>query len=179
MEIVLIFSFQNAYGYVYQKIGLIVASFMFGLALGGFAMSRIIARGSARWVTVLTACEVGIVAYLLILPILLNFFQSTSFLAESLVTVEAIFVVLVAVAGLLTGVEFPLVSKVILAEEHEVGRVAGNVDSFDHLGACAGAFLTGTVLLPVLGIFQCCALIGALKGVSVALLLLYLVQGKR
>ncbi|MCP5007006.1 MAG: methyltransferase [Planctomycetes bacterium] len=42
LEIVLIFSFQNIYGYVYEKIGLIIALFMFGLAMGSYISNRMI-----------------------------------------------------------------------------------------------------------------------------------------
>jgi spermidine synthase len=179
MEIVLIFSFQNVYGYVYQKVGLIVAFFMFGLALGGFLMNRLISRGAARWVSVLTGLEALILIYVLGLPFVLDLSSSLSFLHEGRVTLEAVFAALVAVAGFLTGVEFPLVSKIILAEGEELERAAGSVDAFDHLGACIGALLTGTVLVPVLGVFQSCALIAALKGASLVLLLFYLVQSNR
>ena len=42
LEIILIFAFQNIYGYVYGNIGLIIAVFMFGLALGGGISNRLI-----------------------------------------------------------------------------------------------------------------------------------------
>ncbi len=42
LEIILIFAFQNIYGYVYENIGLIIAVFMFGLALGGGASNSLI-----------------------------------------------------------------------------------------------------------------------------------------
>ncbi len=45
LEIVLIFAFQNIYGYVYESIGLIIAVFMFGLTLGGGVSSRLILEG--------------------------------------------------------------------------------------------------------------------------------------
>jgi len=42
LEIILIFAFQNIYGYVYENIGLIIAVFMFGIALGGGISNRLI-----------------------------------------------------------------------------------------------------------------------------------------
>ena len=42
LEIILIFAFQNIYGYVYENIGLIIAVFMFGVSLGGGISNRLI-----------------------------------------------------------------------------------------------------------------------------------------
>jgi predicted membrane-bound spermidine synthase len=82
------------------------------------------------------------------------------------------------VAGWLTGLEFPLVSR-IFTSRHGPGTVAGWVNSFDHLGACLGALLTGTVLVPVLGIHQSCYITGMLNLMSGALLLIYVLQKGR
>ena len=47
LEIILIFAFQNIYGYVYEKIGLIIAAFMFGLAMGGGISNRLILQSKS------------------------------------------------------------------------------------------------------------------------------------
>ena len=47
LEIILIFAFQNIYGYVYENIGLIIAVFMFGLALGGGISNRLILQSTS------------------------------------------------------------------------------------------------------------------------------------
>jgi predicted membrane-bound spermidine synthase len=87
--------------------------------------------------------------------------------------------VLVVGAGWLTGLQFPLVSKILIKRD-DIGSVAGWVDSFDHLGACCGALLTGTILVPLLGTLQSCLITAMLNGMSGILLITYLVQvGKR
>jgi len=48
LEIILIFAFQNIYGYVYENIGLLIAVFMFGMALGGGISNRLILQ-STSW----------------------------------------------------------------------------------------------------------------------------------
>ncbi len=45
LEIILIFSFQNIYGYMYEKIGLIISLFMLGLAMGSYSSNRMILTG--------------------------------------------------------------------------------------------------------------------------------------
>jgi hypothetical protein len=40
------------------------------------------------------------------------------------------------------------------------------VDSADHLGACAGALVTGVILMPLLGVFQTGLFLALLKAAS-------------
>ena len=44
-EIVILYAFQNIYGYIYERMGIIVAVFMVGLALGGYIANRILIKG--------------------------------------------------------------------------------------------------------------------------------------
>ena len=47
----------------------------------------------------------------------------------------------------------------------------GLIDGIDHLGACVGALLAGTTLLPVLGITATCLLVGILNLATFLLML--------
>ena len=175
LEIILLFAFQNIYGYLYYKVGLIVALFMLGLSLGGWVMTRLIAGRERNWIILLTILEFIVVIYSLSLPYIIATFSTYG---SDMIHMEYLFMVLVAGAGWLTGLEFPLVSKILIKRE-DVGTVAGWVDSFDHLGACCGALLTGTVMVPLFGTQQSCLITGLLNGMSGVLLLLYLVQKGR
>jgi spermidine synthase len=86
---------------------------------------------------------------------------------------EAIFYGIIFVSGFLTGGEFPLAGRVLLSCEMKLGKSAGIVNSADHLGATFGAFITGIVLVPVLGIVQACLVLAIMKFFSLALFLLY------
>ncbi len=44
LEIVLLYAFQNIYGYIYERMGVIIAVFMVGLASGGYLMNHIIEK---------------------------------------------------------------------------------------------------------------------------------------
>jgi spermidine synthase len=178
-EIILIFSFQSIYGYLYQKVGLIIAMFMLGLALGGYLMNRILLGKLKKWIMVLLGVEMGISGYAFLLPSLLSIFFICNYREGSVfLNPEYLFISLVGGAGVLTGLEFPLVSKILLSQE-EAGVVAGVVDSFDHLGACLGAALAGTLLVPLLGIKESCFLVGTLNLLSAILLFVYLFQKRR
>jgi len=174
LEIILIFSFQNTFGYIYQKIGIIVSLFMVGLASGSLWMNSILKRRDLDWRILLGVLEVSICLFGFFLPHIIRVF-----LQQALLPLEAFFYTLVAVSGLLAGLEFPLVSKILIAEGFEMGSVAGRVDSFDHLGACLGAALTGTLLVPILGTGASCALVGLLKIASILFLFIFLLFNRK
>ena len=176
LEIILIFSFQNIYGYIYQQIGIIVALFMLGLALGSYGMNLMMSRFESGLKTLITI-ESMLVAYPLILPSLLMVISRS--LTGSLIISEPCFMLLVTTAGVLTGLEFPLVARLYLTKEGGSGKVAGMVDSADHLGACLGALFTGTIFVPILGLQVSCVFMGLLNFTSVILLVENYVQDKK
>ncbi len=179
LEIILLFAFQNIYGYVYHKVGLVVSLFMLGLSLGGYLMNQLISGKEKNWVRMLIAIELLICFYSLSLTPIITLFSSYAVRSVSpTISLECLFMILAAGAGLLTGLEFPLVSRIFIDNE-EVGTVAGWVDSFDHLGACFGALLTGTILVPLLGTFKSCLFAGVLNFMSGLLLVIYLLQRRR
>ena len=169
LEIVMIFAFQNLYGYVYEKIGLIVALFMVGLAAGGALANQAIRRAgfdAERWLAVVLLVFAGFSA---LLPLFLSTLGQA---ALPLVLVEVAFFGLLLLAGVLTGLTFPPGNHLYLAAGGELGVAAGKTVSADHLGAMGGALLTGLVLVPVLGIWASCGLV-ALVNLAALLLLLH------
>jgi spermidine synthase len=212
LEIILIYVFQNVYGYVYEKIGLIIAVFMFGLALGGSIGNRLIRQRASMktssklnffkifingnkepqnhkkenivsvtdekkilteggeqkqlyWVKVLIILEFIIVVYTCIMPFVLH--QLTFLFFDS----EYLFMFLVVITGVLTGLEFPISSKLYLLRREDLGVTAGAIDSADHAGAFIGALFTGVLFVPLFGITGSCLIIVGLNLVSLLLLL--------
>ncbi|MEA2037683.1 MAG: hypothetical protein U9O94_09305, partial [Nanoarchaeota archaeon] len=64
----------------------------------------------------------------------------------------------------LVGMEFPLASKLFFKDK--VGETAGKLYNADLVGACLGALLVSALLIPILGIFKVCFLVGILNLVS-------------
>jgi len=183
VEIILIFAFQNIYGYIYQKIGLIVAVFMFGLAVGSWLMNRKLRApkktisGERIWQLWLMIFEGTILLFCLLLPKIIKLFSTAGY---QLLTSEYIFMLLLFIAGALTGIEFPLAAELyLLMKGRKVGRASGLIDSLDHLGACFGALLTGIIFAPLLGLAKTCWLLAVLKGVSLSFILSALLWGIR
>ena len=219
LEIILIFAFQNIYGYVYEKIGLIIALFMFGLAAGSSLSNRIILQDTSGntlsqinpikifrrffgshtnyslenldpltdikntsnevdkkkeiyWIKILILLEAIIIFYACLIPFILSQLSFQFFGSEYL------FMLLVVIAGVLTGFEFPISSKLYLMCKENLGTTAGKIDSADHAGAFIGAILTGVLFVPIFGVVGSCLIIVALNMVSL-LFLVYLFSQKR
>jgi len=164
VEIVLIFMFQSLYGYVYEKIGIVVALFMLGLAIGSLGMRNRLKRAERIRLKSLAVIEMVICAYVIAIPLMLQFVAEMGYTGKGLwISNEYVYFTLIFAIGLLVGVEFPLVCHVLIDRGYEGGRVAGWIDSMDHVGAGFGAFLTGTLLMPLFGTYITCLIIALLK----------------
>lgn len=172
LEIVLLFAFQSLYGYVYQRIGLIVATFMFGLVAGSGWMNRLLRRrpsGSLGWmvrIDLLLALLAGL------LPASLQALGRLQAWAVPAAAPELAVFALVAVAGLLGGLAFPLAAALQVRAAAQPIRIAGGLEAADHAGACVGALATGLLLVPVFGLAVACWLLATLKSLSAGWLLL-------
>ncbi len=110
--------------------------------------------------------EVALIVYWLALPWLLSILSSRA--ASGLVTL--VLLLLNAVGGLLVGLQFPLSSRVHLAERGEPGYTAGVLYAADLAGALLGAIAVGIALVPVLGVTGTCLFVAVLKASSLVLL---------
>ncbi|MHC4357855.1 MAG: fused MFS/spermidine synthase [Planctomycetota bacterium] len=172
LEIILIFAFQNIYGYVYEMIGLIVALFMMGLAVGGYISNAVLLKRQRDWLRILAYIVGGVVVYSLVIIIFIKW------LPLQYPGSGAFFMVLMVIPGIITGLEFPVASRIYLGDEPDSGPTAGMINSADHIGAFSGAILTGIVLVPILGVDGACLVVAALNGASLALLIALLIKVK-
>ncbi len=166
LSIVWLFAFQNLYGYVYQRVGWIIALFMGGLALGSWLTGRL-AQRLGRWlITVdllmaMLACSA---------PLLLPALGELQTGPWTLLLVELSVSILVMATGVLGGTAFALAGGIELAATGRAGEAAGHIVGADHAGACLGALLTGVLLVPVHGTAAAAMFLGGIKLVSATLL---------
>ncbi len=172
LEIILIFAFQNIYGYVYEMIGLIVALFMMGLAVGGYISNAVLLKRERDWLRILAYIVGGMVVYSLVIILFIKW------LPYHYPGSGAFFMVLMVIPGIITGLEFPVASRIYLGDEPDSGPTAGIINSADHIGAFSGAILTGIVLVPILGVDGACLVIAALNGASLVLLISMVIKTK-
>jgi spermidine synthase len=164
-DLLIVLLFQTIYGYVYRYVGLIIAAFMAGLALGGRAALRrhtVSSGGRAA----LIRSELALILYWLALPVLLTALAST----QALELVMPILLLLNAIGGCLVGWQFPLSSRWHL-RNGEASRSLGILYAADLAGAFLGALAVGIALLPVLGTVGTCLFVAVLKACSLTLLL--------
>jgi len=170
-QIAAILSFQVIYGFVFYKLGIIITSFMVGLALGGWYISRELSRIKDD-LTFFRWTQVSICLYPLLLPVVFLWLSRSQSGVVSWLGANVIFPFLPIIAGIIGGIQFPLANKIYLAGTGKVGRVAGLTYGVDLLGACLGSLLAAAFLVPVLGIFGACFLMALINVTVLGILLL-------
>jgi spermidine synthase len=156
VEFVVLLGFQVVYGYVYQYIGVLVAAFMLGLALGAWVSSRWARAGRATWRR-MQAVQLCICAYpLLLLGFLVLATRARLAAAPALAGVA--FSLVAFAAGFVGGLQFPLAAALHSARNASAGTLYG----LDLFGACLGALAVSSVLVPTFGLSGVCGMLCAL-----------------
>ena len=145
MQVALLFAFQTTYGVVYEMVGLIIALFMVGLALGTFLTETYIRRKNA-------------LGTLALLQLLLGSFAGI--IGLGLVKITALpyfigFALLTILSGILNGTDFPLAIACLASLEGAADRAVGIVYGIELWGACVGCLLAGVLIAPILGLSAC------------------------
>lgn len=135
-EMLVIFSFQVLYGYVYLEIGVIATSFLLGL-LPGVLLGR---RRQKNQGKNLPLSDLGIVGFLLLFLVWVAFLKWKPH--------PVFFLFYCLLFSVLCGFQFPVAARII-GEENS--PVAGCLAA-DLAGAALGALAVGALLIPLFGI---------------------------
>jgi len=173
VQVMVLLAFQIIYGYLYYKLGIILTSFMVGLALGGSFAVRIVSErenGRANFI----GTQAVLVLYLFMLPALLYLSAKFKVVSAMWFGSNIIFPLISAAAGFIGGFQFPLANKIYLGrKEGMVAATAGLTYGIDLLGSCLGALFTGAFLIPVIGVAKTCFAIGLINLAVVVFLVVY------
>jgi spermidine synthase len=161
-ELMLLFAFQAVYGYVFSEIALLISAFMGGAALGSLFISRRLAAAQ-RGVKSFLAIEAAMTLFVALLG-LLFLLPSGAHLPPPLL-VHVLFLLLLAISGLFTGLEFPLANALYQAS-CSLERTVGLLYAADLCGGWLGGMLCGFFLAPLLGLPLTCLLLVLLKAAS-------------
>jgi spermidine synthase len=164
-NLILIFSFQVFYGYLYQWIGLLISIFMTGIAGGSIFMVNKIPK-LKKELRFFMGLELSIIVFSLIMA------SIVLLLTQHMQNVTLIFVALFLISGVLLGLEFPLASKIYLGSHEGVGETVGVLYGADLIGGWVAGICGGIVLLPVLGLFNTCIVALLFKLSSLSLIIL-------
>ena len=162
INLIIIFSFQVVYGYLYFQITMLISLFMLGAALGSILVSRHLERIN-KPLKLLVGLEAGIILWIFItLFIILSYPR------------QFIFFLLCAITGFWVGGEFPLANRIYLSGkgQGQIGRTVGVIYAADLLGGWFAAVLSGILFLPILGLTDTCIVIFCLKIISLVFLTL-------
>ncbi len=175
-QIVILLSFQAIYGYVFYKLSLILTSFMVGLVLGSMVILKNMDK-EENCIGKFITTQIAVCVYPLILPLLFIMASRSGGSDTSWIWANIVFPFTPVIAGFIGGVQFPLAGKIYLGKDKTVGKIAGINYGMDLIGACLGAVLTGTFLMPVLGIYKTCFLVATVN-FAVLILLLFSLKKK-
>jgi spermidine synthase len=160
VEFLILLGFQVVYGYVYEYIGILVASFMLGLTVGAWVSSGWVVRGRASWRR-MEAVQLCICAYpMALLGLLVAATRSGAALPPALA--GGAFSLVALAAGVVGGLQFPLAA----ALHSSGGGSAGTLYGLDLLGSCLGALAVSSVLVATFGLGGVCGLLSALGGLG-------------
>jgi spermidine synthase len=136
VEMLIVFTFQVIYGYIYLKIGAIVTAFLLGL-LPGAMVANLLGRKDVFKL---------VVSEMLILSLLLLFFVWVTYFKSELHPFY--FLIYCFFFSFLCGFQFPVAAHLI----GEKSSPAASCLAADLSGASVGTIATGTILIPLWGI---------------------------
>lgn len=140
LEVLCLVAFQTYSGALYSGIGLLLAAFMAGLALGAWAFQR----KSRQTLLSLKRLQ----GALFLLPLVgLLLIRAASFLGGTRLS-DYLFPLFLGIAGLVCGAAFPVANGLYLRSRPQA---QGTAYGLDLLAACVGALLASAVLLPLHG----------------------------
>jgi spermidine synthase len=179
-NLAVIFTFQTFYGYLYHQIGLLIAIFMFGVALSSFFITQRLDR-IKRDSLLFLKIEVVIIFFSFLFPFVFSI--SSQYLEKTATSllVYTVFLIMSFSSGAWIGLQFPLATKIYLgtpARGGTFGHVAGLLYGADLLGGFFGGLFGGVLLLPILGLKDSCFLMAIIKTSSFLLFLLFTIIRK-
>jgi spermidine synthase len=152
LEMLLLLAFQAIYGYVYQQLAIIIAGFMLGMTLGSRWGLRATAPATGPrdvrrlFCLQLLAALSPVLLYLLFDALAAIKSPATVFLAS-----QILFPVLAVLCGLFGGYQFPVATRIFFSNSKDRARGPGTLYALDLAGACVGAVILSSYLVPVFG----------------------------
>ena len=179
-NLAVIFTFQTFYGYLYHQIGLLIAIFMFGVALSSFFITQRLDR-IKRDSLLFLKIEIVIIFFSFLFPFVFSI--SSQYLEKTATSllVYTVFLIMSFSSGAWIGLQFPLATKIYLgtpARGGTFGHAAGLLYGADLLGGFFGGLFGGVLLLPILGLKDSCFLMAIIKTSSFLLFLLFTIIRK-
>ncbi|HXY01437.1 MAG TPA: fused MFS/spermidine synthase [Candidatus Limnocylindrales bacterium] len=159
LEMLLLLAFQAIYGYVYQQLAILIAGIMVGMALGSWAGMQSVETSTTanrsekdtRW---LIGLQMLAAVLPLVLCVVLQVFAAARKPPAIFLVSQIIFPLVAVVCGFVGGYQFPVASRVFFARSNGRTESPGALYALDLAGACLGALVLSSYLVPVFGFTQ-------------------------
>jgi spermidine synthase len=175
-NLIIIFTFQIIYGYIFYWLGILVSAFMAG-ALGGSLWMIKKTEKIKNELSLFLKTEVVIIVFALTLPLVLAAYAHSSAHIRAFVNFRAVFLIISLVSGFIVGMQFPLANKIcLLKNQSRISEAAGLVYASDLLGGWLSGMIGGIILLPILGIINSCLVIAGLKLITFTVFALSIIK---
>ena len=138
VQLIIIYTFQSLYGYIYQVIGLLTAAFMGGLTLGSFST-----HASRRWIK-----DPALILKLVLFVLAALIAGLFIYLKEFSLPLASFMI------ALPIGAAFPLAVKIHGEHKKEIGSLAGILYGSDLFGGALAAIVTTIFFIPIFGVLQ-------------------------
>lgn len=158
------------------SVGIVLATFFSGLALGSYLTTRLPAHRLTSLRPYLIVEAIIGVSALLLLPLLLNLDQwiaTWPVLGEQFAFKVGLVMAILALPSICIGATYPLMVSLVVREPSGIGRQLGWLYSMNTVGAVMGAAGSGFLLIPWLGLDGAIYVACGLNAIVVALGMLF------
>jgi spermidine synthase len=162
-EIAIMLFFQSKVGCLYQQVGLFFGTFMLGLALGGSIGVRMVNRGHHNITQRLLRIDA---LYTLVLMITIGGLGMLSSPFIHPMLVECLLLAGLLLVAVFSGMIFPIAAQALESGNAKTTQLAARAVASDNIGGAIGALISGTLLIPILGITGTLLLFVILKSVN-------------
>lgn len=160
LEVLAIMAYQTVFGFLYGRIALLTGAYMAGLAAGAFLSTNYVAVRHNSWKP-LALTQGGIACIAVLWCIVLTAGAQTG---DAGMVMEAAFYLLTAAAGIAGGFQFPAADSLYRKDSGQKRTNTGAVYAADLAGSSVGAFLTASLMIPVLGMIPVLIFLACLNG---------------
>lgn len=158
LQMLVLFSFQIAVGFLYQMIGLLFAAFMGGNMLGSILGIQTTKKKNIH--LVLKKIELMVVLLNPLVILLLLFMQKyTASIHPN--TLIILFSLINFTTGALSGSQYPIAA--FLKSVNGLDKTGGSLYALDLLGGWVGGTIVALLFFPLIGLVKTIILLGALK----------------